>query len=179
MWRPIKMVISLRLLSFLRPLLVSIFASCLNQWSSNYNQNVLKSYFSAVEQAQFLLIGYIGEFKILSQQFQMVTTTKWPWWCWGRGRRHYPGPAQAPPTQTALGLFDGWCLIPDSILNGRELHHPRNSTPHSANYKEIHKWYKSQIQNTQIHILNGRELHHPRNSIPLLLHTLPTIKLSI
>ena len=129
MWKPIKMVISLRLLSFLRPLLVSIFASCLNQWSSNYNQNVLKSYFSAVEQAQFLLIGYIGEFKILSQQFQMVTTTKWPWWCWGRGRRHYPGPALAPPTQTALGLFDGWCLIPDSILNGRELHHPRNSIP--------------------------------------------------
>ena len=38
MWRPIKMVISLRLLSFLWPLLVSILASCLSQWSSNYNQ---------------------------------------------------------------------------------------------------------------------------------------------
>ena len=37
-WRPIKMVISLRLLSFLWPLLVSILASCLNPWSSNYNQ---------------------------------------------------------------------------------------------------------------------------------------------
>ena len=95
--------------------------------------------FSAVEQAQcFCWLDISETLKSCRQQFQMVTTTNcWLWWCWGRGRRRYPGPAQAPPTQTALGLFDGWCLIPDSILNGRELHHPRNPTPttHSANYK--------------------------------------------
>ena len=174
MWSPIKMVISLfTRLSFLWPLLVSIFASCLNQWSSNYNQNVLKSYFSAVEQAQFLLVGYIE--KTLKSYLN-----NFKWWRVLIDHDDVEGEEGAAilvqhrlllhRLPWASLMADAWFPTPFSTAESSTTPAPLLHT--LPTIKEIHKWYKSQIQNiqnTQIHILNGRELHHPRTSTPRTL----------
>ena len=155
MWKPIIMVISpFTRLSFLWPLLVSIFASCLNQWSSNYNQNVLKSCFFCCW-ASTVFVGWIY------RRLWNLVSIIWNWWLLLTDHDDVEGEEGAAilvqhrlllhRLPWASLMADAWFPTPFSTAES-------STTPailfllHTLpTIKEIYKSCKSQIQNTQIH----------------------------